>query len=467
MKIPRSELLNIKNIRALGFESAPPVFVTGISTDSRTTRSGDVFVAIRGEKFDGHDFVTKAIGVGAGAVIVDGKWADVNGAMLVSLNVPRLVVEDTTAALGDIALFYRRKFNVPIIAVAGSNGKTTTKNMIQNVLGTRYNILSTEGNLNNQIGVPQTLFRLTDDHDLAVVEIGTNHFGELAYLCTMLAPTHGVITNIGREHLEFFGSTEGVAKAEGELVEWLRESKGTFFANKDDEHIAKRLRRSRVKKTISFGFRSAAVDVKGKLLKTDEHGCPGLRVHPKGKKPFEIQLRVPGEQNAKNALVAATIGVAMKVAPRDITRALESFSAAGKRMEVIELNGLKVLNDTYNANPDSMLAALATLRSMKTSGRRIAVLADMLELGKAGEKEHRNLGKVLRAYKVDCLFTYGHLSKHVNDTANVRMKNHFDDKNELSEQLSKFVSASDLVLVKGSRGMKMEDVISVLQQKFA
>lgn len=466
MKFSRSDILSIRHVGALGFEKASNDPLTGVSTDSRTTRPGDIFVAIRGERFDGHDFLTKAIGGGAAIVVVDQRWADSNGTMLVSIGVPRLVVADTTIALGDLASRYRATFEIPFVAVAGSNGKTTTKNMISEVLGTKYKVLGTEGNLNNQIGVPQTLFQLTEEHDLAVVEIGTNHFGELEYLCRILAPTHGIITNIGREHLEFFHSLEGVARAEGELLDWLRLKKGTFFFNRDDEHLAKRVRRSKGMKTISFGFRVANADLKGTLLDSDENGCSRIKVRPKGKSPFEVQLNVAGEQNARNALAAAAVGLTMKVAPRNIARALQGFSAAGKRMEILRLNGLVILNDTYNANPDSVLAALKTLRSMKTDGRRVAVLGDMLELGKSAQREHQNIGKEVAKYKVDCLFTFGDLSKFTNDAATIKLKTHFTDKAMLAEQLADLVSARDVVLVKGSRGMKMEEIVADLQQKF-
>lgn len=466
MKLAKSEILSVPNIRAIGFESETTDLVMGVSTDSRTTQPGDVFFAIRGEKMDGHDFVTKAIGAGAGVVVVDKKWADSNGTMLVSINVPRLIVEDTTVALGDLAAYYRAKFKIPFIAIAGSNGKTTTKNMVSAVLGTKYKVLSTDGNLNNQIGVPQTLFRLTEEHDLAVVEIGTNHFAELEYLCRILAPTHGLITNIGNEHLEFFGSLEGVAKAEGELLDWLRSNKGTFFFNKDDKHITRRLRKNRGTKNVSFGFRAKDAEVKGTILAMDGNGCARLRIRQKGRNPFEVQLSAAGEQNACNALAAVAVGTTMRIPATKITKALRSFSPAGKRMEIIHLNGLTVLNDTYNANPDSVLAALKTLRSMKTDGRRIAVLGDMLELGKSGEKEHRTIGKTLAQSKVDYLFTFGDLSKLTNDAAKLEMKQHFNDKSALAERVAAVVSAGDLVLVKGSRGMKMEEVVAVLQQKF-
>jgi UDP-N-acetylmuramoyl-tripeptide--D-alanyl-D-alanine ligase len=466
VKISKSEIVGIRNVRAIGFEAASNEVLTGVSTDSRTTKTGDVFVAIRGERFDGHDFITKAIGRGTAVVIVDRKWADANGTMLVSIGVPRLVVEDTSIALGDLASQYRAKFDIPFIAIAGSNGKTTTKNMVSAVLGTKFKILSTEGNLNNQIGVPQTLFRLAPEHEVAIVEIGTNHFGEIEYLSRILAPTHGVITNIGREHLEFFGSLEGVAKAESELLDSLRANNGTFFLNKDDTHLTKRIGRSRGLKRITFGFRASDTDFKGSIFGFDEAGCARFSVRPRGKRPFEFHLNVPGEQNAKNALVASAIGSAMKVPTRNIIKALNGFSSAGRRSEIIRLNGLTILNDSYNANPDSVLAALKTLRSMKVKGRRIAVLGDMLELGKSAEKEHQSIGKAMAQFRVDCLFTYGQLSKITNDAAKVKVKSHFADKVLLAEQVADFVSGGDALLVKGSRGMKMEEVVAHLEQKF-
>ena len=464
MRFLRSEILAVRHIRAYGFEATPNTTLTGVSTDSRTTKPGDVFFAIRGEKFDAHDFITKAIGTGAGAVVVDRKWADANGTMLVSIGVPRLVVEDTTVALGNLAALYRRKFDIPFVAIAGSNGKTTTKNMVTAVLGTRYNVLSTEGNLNNQIGVPQTLFRLTEEHDVAVVEIGTNHFGELEYLCKILAPTHGLITNIGREHLEFFGSLDGVARAEGELLESLRSNKGTFFLNKDDDRLTKRARKSRTVKTVTYGLRAARVDLKGTIHGTDERGNVSLKIRPRGKKALALQLNVPGEQNAQNALAAATVGLSMKVPGRRVVEALSEFTAAGKRSEVIQVNGLTILNDSYNANPDSVLAALRTLRLMKTTGRRVAVLGDMLELGKSAAKEHQGIGKSLGRYRVDCLFTFGKFSRALYEAATVSVKAHFTDKAQLAKQLGDFLTEGDVVLVKGSRGMRMEEVIAHLQQ---
>ncbi len=466
MELLKSDLLRIRHLKALGFETLPDGPLAGVSTDSRSTKSGELFIAIRGEKFDAHDFVTKAIGVGASAVMVDSKWADANGTMLVSIAVPRLVVEDTTVALGDLAALYRSKFKIPMIAIAGSNGKTTTKNMVSAVLGTKYNVLSTEGNLNNHVGVPQTLFRLTREHQVGVVEIGTNHFGELSYLCRVLAPTHGLITNIGREHLEYFGSLNGVARAEGELIDFLKLNNGLFFLNRDDQYLASRMKGKRGQKTYSYGVKAVSVDLRGRILGTDEHGYGRLSFRPKGKQPFEVQLGIAGEQNAKNAVAAAAVGAALRVPGKNIVKALSEFVPAGKRSEILRLDGFTVLNDSYNANPDSVIEALRTLKMMKSARRRIVVLGDMLELGKSGEKEHRSIGKAMAQYHIDCLFTYGELTKYTHDAAALKVKSHCDNKLSLAEQLSSVVKEGDAILVKGSRGMKMEDVVHHLQIKY-
>ncbi|MBP6672795.1 MAG: UDP-N-acetylmuramoyl-tripeptide--D-alanyl-D-alanine ligase, partial [Bacteroidetes bacterium] len=212
--------------------------IAGVSTDSRAVKKDDLFFALKGEKFDAHDFIDAVVKAEAAAIVVHKEWADRNNAYLRSFPCIFVIVDDSTKAFGELARIYRRKFDIPVIAIAGSNGKTTTKEMVSAVLRSKYNVLSTEGNLNNHIGVPQTLFRLTKKHDAAVVEIGTNHFGELKYLCEIAEPTHGLITNIGKEHLEFFKDEEGVAKEERALFHYLNEQKGFAFVNCDDPFLA-------------------------------------------------------------------------------------------------------------------------------------------------------------------------------------------------------------------------------------
>ncbi|MGH2567388.1 MAG: UDP-N-acetylmuramoyl-tripeptide--D-alanyl-D-alanine ligase, partial [Bacteroidota bacterium] len=327
--------------------------------------------------------------------------------------------------------------------------------------------VSTEGNLNNHIGVPLTLFRLEKKHKAAVVEVGTNHFGEIQYLCDILEPTHGLITNIGREHLEFFRDLTGVAKAEGELFTWVGKHGGknaVGIVNKDDKRLATHAKR--LGKKFAYGFRAPGVDVKGKLLRVNKHACAEIGVKTKRNKAFTVRLNVPGKHNATNALAAAAVGLLFNVPPARIQKALSSFRATAKRTQVLRIAGVTVVNDTYNANPDSMLAALETLGSIETTGNRVAVLADMLELGANAEASHRAIGKAVSKAGIDYLLTYGELARYLHDGATVKFKAHYDQKNILAEYLSELLSAGDVVLVKGSRGMKMEDVVTFLQERF-
>lgn len=467
MKLTQKDILSIPHLQALGFEKSRTFTCSGVSTDSRSLQKGELFIAIRGATFDGHNFITKAVESGACAVIADQRWAEANPIMLSSLNAPRVIVENTVHALGWLALAYRRRFRLPILAIAGSNGKTTTKDMITAVLRSKYKVLGTEGNLNNDIGVPQTLFRLERKHRMAVIEIGANHFGEIAYLCSILEPTHALITNVGREHLEFFGSLDGVARAEGELFEWLRarrKSAAVAFVNTDDRRVVKQA--GGIKRKLTFGSGKSASAVKGSILAVNEHACALIRVKPKGKKPFSIQLSVPGEHNAWNALAAVAVGLFFKVPAERIQKALVSFAAASKRMQLLTLRGITILNDTYNANPDSMFAAFETLKASNSPGKKIAVLADMLELGEHTVEEHRRVGLAAEKHGVEYLLTYGTLAKYIHEAATTKYKAHYDQKNALSEYLAELLTEGDIVLVKGSRGMKMEDVVAFLGERF-
>jgi UDP-N-acetylmuramoyl-tripeptide--D-alanyl-D-alanine ligase len=465
MKLTKSDILAIPHFKAIDFDGPKSLTVTGVSIDSRTIRSGELFLAVRGDQFDGHNFVSKAIEAGTAGIIVERRWADVNASMMVSINIPRLIVENTIQALGKLANIYRRKFDIPIIAVGGSNGKTTTKEMIRSVLGTKYRVLCTEGNLNNHIGVPQTLFRLEKKHDVAIVEIGTNHPGEIDYLCSVLEPTHGLLTNIGREHLEFFGSLEGVAKSEGELFVWLAKHHGLIFVNADDKYLVRLSKK--YKKIVSYGISTRGVSIKGTIDSFNANAQAVLHMKPGGKKVLDITVGIPGEHNAKNALAAAAVGVKMNVPLTDIQKSLASFQSASERMQLLRMAQITILNDTYNANPDSTLAALATLQAMKAKGKKIAVLADMLELGKQAEELHQQIGKSTVQYGVDILLTFGTLSKYIYDAALVETKAHFENKSALTAYLMHTLADGDIVLVKGSRGMKMEEIITSLREQLS
>lgn len=465
MNLTRSDLLKVRHVRVIKIERLKKI--TSVSINSRAIKAGDLFVALRGERFDGHDFIENAVEAEPGALIVEYAWFELKGHWLTTRDIPVLVVNNTTFALGELARVYRRKFKIPILAVGGSNGKTTTKEMIASVLRSKFPVLSTEGNLNNHIGVPQTLFRLEKKHKAAVVEIGTNHFGEIEHLCNILEPTHGLITNIGHEHLEFFGNLNGVAKAEGELFFWLGKhgaKKALGIVNVDDTRLLKQA--SRLKKKLTYGFRAKGTDVKGKILRFNQHACAELEVKARGRQPFVVKLGLPGQHNAENALAASAIGLLFKVRLAKIQKILASFKAVRKRMQVLRIRGVTVLNDTYNANPDSMLAALHILSSLETKGKRIAVLADMLELGTGTEKAHQLIGKAVGKAGVEYLLTYGPLAQHIHDAAAVKFKSHYDQKNILAEYLSELLATGDVVLIKGSRGMMMEDVVTFLQERF-
>lgn len=427
---------------------------SGVSTDSRTVQPGQLFVALRGDRFDGHRYVADVLACGAAGVVVDAQ-----GANAVPPGAAMLVVENTYAALATLAGIYRRKTEIPVIAVGGSNGKTTTKDMISRVLSTTFKVLSTEGNNNNHVGVPQTLFRLTAQHDIAVVEVGTNHPGEIAALRDIVQPTHVLLTNIGREHLEFFGDVDGVAREETSLWQTIPGRKpAVAFVNADDPYLVRAARGMR--RCVRFGMRARNADVRGSRISLMPDGSVRFRfAGKKMKSPLDVRLSVPGTHAAVNALAAAAVGLTFRVAPRHIQEALEGFTASSKRMEVLNAGGVIILNDTYNANPDSMVAALETLAAYPAAGKRIAVLADMLELGAASATEHERVGEAIRALRPDYLLTFGTLSRGISRASGLQTAVHYDQKNILAEYLLELVAPGDVVLIKGSRGMKMEDVV--------
>ncbi len=431
----------------------------GVSTDSRTIKPGEIFFAIHGEKFDGHKFIRAAYEKGATCAVAD------QGFDYTSSEIPSLIVEDTTKSLGELACVYRRKFPIPFVAVTGSNGKTTTKEMTKYVLNARYSVLSTEGNLNNHIGVPMTLFRLNKKHDLAIIEMGMNHEGEIENLCKIAEPTHGVITNVGRAHAGFFSSIEHVAQAKGELFEWLGTDRSRIgFVNADDNNVLEQAKK--LKRKVTYGINAKKAQVQGKQMETDEQGRVRFNIFDsKKKKSIVVQNQLAGEHNVYNALAAAAIGIIFNVPIQKIKSAIENFQPVESRLNILRINGTTIVDDTYNANPDSTLAAVQTLSSMKCTGKRIVVLGDMLELGDSSEEEHGKVGSAMKNFSCDYLLTYGTYAKFLNIAANVTFKAHYDQKNILSEYLLELLAPGDIVLIKGSRGMKMEDVVIFLQER--
>ncbi len=437
----------------LNFRSA-----RGVSTDSRSVSRGQIFFALRGERFDGHSYVSDAIGNGAACAVVDRKW---HRSLRNAVPHPLVVVDDTTRALGELARIYRRKFDIPVVAVGGSNGKTTTKEMVAGVLSRKYKVAKTTGNHNNQIGVPLTILNFKKSHEAAVVEIGTNHFGEIERLCEILEPSAGLITNIGNEHLEFFKSLSGVGKEEGKLFKYLAQTNGTAFVNLDDKRLLGLS--GATKHRFTYGFQSGPRrNLSGRLFGFDSRGCALFEIKFEGRTEL-VHLKVPGIHNAMNALAAAAVGFRYGVGHAEVKRALETFRSYEKRMQVLRKAGVTILNDTYNSNPESAIAALKWMSMVRSNGKRIAVLADMLELGGASKREHQRVGQAAAREKVDYLFTFGKMAREIAGAADRKVETEsFSDKRKLSGKLLQIVSSGDVVMVKGSRGMKMEEVVEAL-----
>ncbi len=455
MRLSPKDILRLPHQEERLFASLKGRSFSGVCSDSRSVAPGNLFVALRGERYDGHEFVDGAYEHGALAAIVDQ-----SGAAAIRSTIPLLIVDDTTVTLGALAQAYRLKFTIPVLGIAGSNGKTTTKEMITAVLETKYKVVSTPGNLNNHIGVPQTLFKIERRHHVAVIEMGTNHPGELALLCSIALPTMGLITNIGREHLEFFGSVDGVEEEESTLFRHLPQAKATAFVNHDDARVLRRVPRG--VRTVTYGMKRGA-NIRGRIVDHAASNCAVLEISGGTiRKPLRIALGVPGDHHAQNALAAAAVGVTFHVPATKIKSALEAFQPAGKRMEVVKLGGVTILNDTYNANPDSMLAALRTLAASRSSGKCIAVLGDMRELGERSGEEHTAIGLEARRLGIEYLLTIGEQARKIHNAFGPEGSFHYEQKSALAEYLVELVSEGDIVLVKASRGVRLEDVVTFL-----
>jgi UDP-N-acetylmuramoyl-tripeptide--D-alanyl-D-alanine ligase len=433
------------------------------STDSRTIKKGDLFVAIEGPNFDGNDFLDDAFRKGAIGAIVSRSARDAfrrdkrPGREKRPDHERRVIirVKDTTRAYGAIAHYHRMQFRIPLIAVTGSNGKTTTKDMIWHILSGRYNVLKNEGTRNNHIGLPQTLLALKEATDIAVVELGMNHMGELAYLGTIAEPSIAVLTNIGPSHLEHLGSLGNVFKAKTELLRSL--PAGAVAVLNGDDELLSRYRTTRLKAvTFGFGrnhdFRASHVKLVGRRW--------AFLVN--GRHPFELNML--GRHNIYNALAAIAVSAHFVRDFSYMRERLLTFKADEMRLRIKRLSGVEFMNDAYNSNPLSMKCALSALLDYGTKGRRFVVSGDMLELGRAAKEYHARTGELIAKSKVDFLFTVGRLSQQ---TARAALRAGMKEENvkrcmtheDAALLLKRMARPRDVVLVKGSRAMQMEKVI--------
>jgi UDP-N-acetylmuramoyl-tripeptide--D-alanyl-D-alanine ligase len=435
---------------------SPDTRILRVSTDSRRIAAGDVFFAIKGEKFDGHDFVLEVVAKGTSAVVVEKARAK-------RLSGGVIAVDDTRKALGRLGARYRRDFDLPVIAVAGSNGKTTTKELIAAVLQEQLATVWSEASFNNDIGVPLTLLNIESKHRAAVLEVGTNHPGELQALLQLIQPNIGVITSIGREHLEHFGSIEGVVKEEGYLAEQLPET-GTLFLNGDGEWTPTIARRARAR-TVCVGM-GPQNDWRGELRDMDESGVRFRVSSPRKDFDGEYRAGLLGRHQVTNATFALGVAAELGVSAEAARRGLASAKPPKMRMQVWEVHGIHVLDDSYNANADSMLAALQTLADLGWSGRRVAMLGDMAELGEHAPGAHAEVGRRAGELKIDALIAVGRFASFTAEGATrsgLRDVKTFPDVSAVASSLPSLLKTGDLVLLKASRAAGLERVGEALK----
>ena len=430
--------------------------VTGVSIDSRKIKKGNVFIAIKGTRFDGHDFIRKAMRDGATAVVVSKR-------IVCPSDITVIRVVDTTKALGQIAAWHRKGFRIPVIAITGSTGKTTTKEMVASVLEKRFKVLKNIGTENNQYGVPLTLLKLNSSHQIAVLELGTNQPGDIRWLAKIARPTIGIFTNIGESHLERLKSPAGVLREKAQLIKYM-EPGGIIIVNGDDRYLATISKKCKGKKIIRFGFEKD-VDYRASHVAIRSNQCLDFRV-----KRNAIKINSAVTHNIYNALAAISCGLACKIRYNDIVAALNHFRFCGGRQEIRKTGRFWLIDDTYNANPMSLKSAIRTLSTFHISCKRIFVCADMLELGPRSVALHRSAGKMIGESGVDVVLTIGRHARYIAQGLNRFKGNikalHCRDLGEVQRRLKEFCRPGDAVLVKGSRGMHMERIVKFLKVQF-
>ncbi|MHB8061859.1 MAG: UDP-N-acetylmuramoyl-tripeptide--D-alanyl-D-alanine ligase [Ruminiclostridium sp.] len=430
---------------------AQQVFV-GVTTDSRKVAKDNLFIPLVGEKFDGHDYIEQCFRAGASVCLTQKPIPQQD-------NAAAILVQDTAKALRDIATWHRNKYNIPVVGITGSVGKTSTKDLISCVLSKHYEVLKTQGNFNNEIGLPLTLLNLNSTHEIAVIEMGMSGFGEISRLTSIAQPQFAVITNIGVSHIEKLGSAQGILKAKLEILEGLK-PEGLVILNGDDP-LLQELKGKLNFKTIYYGMHSEFDYV---AQDYESLGEAGTRFNIKlGKQTNNVFIPVPGVHNVYNALAAIAVGIEMNMPMKVIIDGIAQYSPGNMRQNIITFNGIKIINDAYNASPQSMLASINVLEELCSKTRGIAVLGDMLEMGDMAKELHYGVGSYIKDKKIEYLITVGETSKNimqaVADSDNQTMKlQHFENNSEALSYILSIIRQGDFILIKGSRGMKMEQI---------
>lgn len=466
-------VLGIDDLRGIGSIVAEgcdvgnllPLVEPRVVIDSRMVTGGEVFVALAGEQTDGHRYVDEVFSRGALWAVVSEAWYATRPEARDTVPRRYLVVADTVAALQQMASVYRGTFSVPVLGVGGSNGKTTTKELLASVLATVFRVQMSCGNRNNHLGVPLTLLQMKRDTELAVVEMGINRPGEMELLVSIARPTHALLTNIGHEHLEFLHGLAGVAEAESALYRYVDRNGGTCFVNIADPWLARAA--AGLQRTVRYGLDHCQRGVPhAEGITLDVLGRPSFRLCL-GAERQQVSLKLVGRHNVLNSLAAAAVGTHFGLSLSLIREGLEKLLPAPgwKRLEFQEAEGVVVVNDTYNANPDSMRLAIDLLCELHCPGRKIAVLGDMLELGESSMLEHERIGRYIQQSSIDLLFTFGDHSKGYVTGNESRLFGHFGSRESLFRSLADFVVPGDAVLFKASRGMRLEEVADALCRK--
>lgn len=463
------EVLTLKEIaNALSAETKFDTKINSVCIDTRKITKGCLFICIKGERFDAHQFANEALKLGANAVMIS-EDTEVDG--------PFIKVDDTSKALLELSGYYRSKFDIPVVALTGSVGKTTTKEFTYLVVNSKFNAIKTQGNLNNEIGLPQTLFQIDSSTEAAVIEMGMNHFGEIHRLVSATKPTLAMITNIGVSHIENLGSRQGILKAKLEILDGLKEG-SPFIINIDNDMLCTILDNDEIMRkydVVTFGIDN---DARFKAVNINENdGSTSFDVEYTSSKIIDetdgptvsfsiekqhIVIPTVGIHNVYNALAAFTVGITLGIEPNRSASALANYVPAGMRQKSVNVGGIISIEDCYNASPDSMNAAIKTLANIKAN-KKIAVLGDMLELGDYSQKAHYDVGKAVAKNNIDYLLAYGNDAKYIVRGAkenNMQNAFYFDNKDELSNKLCSLANKGDAVIFKASRGMKLEDVIN-------
>lgn len=426
--------------------------IKGVSKDTRTINEDELYIPIIGENFDGHDFIGKAIENGAIATFWDKNHP------LPDIDFPFIIVDDTLKAVQKLSKVYRDSLDIKVVGITGSNGKTSTKDILSSILKTKYKTYKTKGNLNNELGVPLTLLSLSEDTEIAVIEMGMSSLGEIEVLTNLARPDAAIITSIGTAHLQDLKTKDNIIKAKLEIVKGLKKD-GLFVYHGDDDDLKSAVNKLGItQKTMTFG-KNKSNDYIIEEISTDKSGI-NFRIKTDTTENFFLPMI--GSHQMFNATAAIAIAKYFNLITDDIQNGLNNLELTAMRNELIHGNGFDILNDSYNSNPDSSKAALKTLYSLSDYAQKILIFGDMLELGDEEIKMHREIGELIDFSKIDYLFTFGNLAKYTADEAKKNIKHKkvfsFDDKNELTSKLKEVLNENSIILLKGSRGMKLEEI---------